>query len=190
MLEGHKSLCHFATFLVHIENRRNNIECYYLLIMLIFQQINQIHFNTQLNSETHKNAVKLSCSVRLQTECKKHGPSHFIFHFLLNVIVVNSSSTSGKFGQTLGCNSRAQMTTYFILGEKKERGFECYCQIILITDASKIQGTAVQGVEIPSVPGRIVESIFPVLLKGIFHYFLMYYLFAKQTHFLLPCKDI
>lgn len=48
------------------------------------------------------------------------------------------------------------MTTYFILGGKKS-GFECYCQIILKTDASKIQGTAVQGIESPSVPGRIIE---------------------------------
>lgn len=67
-------------------------------------------------------------------------------------------------------------------------GFECYCQIILMTDASKMQGTAVQGIESPSVPGRIIKpENFPSPVEGNFPLLsdalplLMYYLTSLQS---------
>lgn len=81
------------------------------------------------------------------------------------------------------------MTTYFILGEKKKSGFERYCQIILMTDASKIQGTAVQCVEIPSAPGRIVEpENFPSPVEGNFPLLLDVLPLCKASTFLITMQ--
>lgn len=47
--------------------------------------------------------------------------------------------------------------------------FGHYCQIILMTGASKMQSTFVQGVESTAMPGRIVEpEIFPSPVEGNF----------------------